>query len=68
LRDGYAKDRHRVYLKGDVISGSDPATFEILRDGYSNDSVRVFLGRCVLPDSDPKTWVLLAMPFWSTTA
>lgn len=67
LRDGYAKDRHRVYLKGDVICGADPATFEILRDGYSKDSARVFLGRCVLPDADPKTWVLLG-DYWSRDA
>lgn len=67
LKDGYAKDRAHVYLKGDLIPGADPASFEILKDGYARDSHHVFLSRCSLDGADPATWSLIA-EYWSRDA
>jgi len=67
IKDGYAKDRSHVYLKGEVIPDADPATFTILSGGYAKDVHRVFLSRCSLPGADPDTWRFIA-EFWSRDA
>ncbi len=67
LKDGYARDRTQVYLKGDVIAGADPVSFEILKDGYTRDKNHVFLSKCSLDGADPQTWRLIA-EYWSRDA
>lgn len=47
---GFAKDAKHVFLQGRVISGADPATFEVFHNHYTRDAKNVYIGREVFCD------------------
>lgn len=49
----YAKDAKHVFLRGQIIPGADPATFEVLRGVFSRDAKQVYAGREVFCDDAP---------------
>lgn len=58
----YARDRHRVYLRGRALAGVDPATFEILDGSYSRDASHVYRGETRICD-DPAHFEVLSANF-----
>ncbi len=58
----YAKDRQRVFLRGQPVKDADPASFEILTDGFSRDAAHVFRGDTVICD-DPAHFEILSANF-----
>jgi hypothetical protein len=42
--DSYAKDKQRVFYKGDIIEGADAATFEALDEWYAKDKNKGYYG------------------------
>ena len=49
----YARDAKHVFLRGRVLPGADPATFEVLEGAFARDAKSVFLGDQVFCDDAP---------------
>jgi hypothetical protein len=62
-RQGYAKSPTSVYYEGRQISGSDPATFQILdkREDMAKDAKQVYLRGGEIEGADPASFALTAM-------
>lgn len=58
----YARDVKRVYLRGQVIPGADPATFEIVDPRFARDARQVYLGHQVFCD-DPANFSRVSINF-----
>lgn len=49
----YARDAKHVFLRGRVLAGADPTTFEVLEGPFARDAKSVFLGDQVFCDDAP---------------
>ena len=63
----FGKDNKNVYYQGNIINGSDPATFQFLggvrtlisATGYSKDKRNVYYLGDIIPDADSASFVIL---------
>lgn len=53
----YAKDARHVYFGGDVITGADPKTFQVVTARFGKDAQHVYLMTEVVPEADATTFV-----------
>lgn len=52
----YSKDKHNVYFEGEIISGADVATFEVLEQLHAKDAKHAYYKKGMLKGVDPKTF------------
>ncbi|MCI0662069.1 MAG: DKNYY domain-containing protein [Acidobacteria bacterium] len=63
----YAKDKNKVYYKGDPILGADPLTFVLLEGGdyanYAKDKDHVYLLYYPVLNADPNSFSEIKFPY-----
>jgi len=60
---GYAKTDSAVFVHGKVLSGIDPASFQVFENSsYARDRTSVLVDGEVIPGADPATFEVLAAP------
>ena len=59
LKDGYAKDKNKVWYLADIISGADVATFQSLGEGYTKDRARAYFAGSVIEKADAGTFIVV---------
>ena len=55
-KNGYAKDKLRVYYKGFPVEGADPVSFELITEHYGRDADHVYYELELVPGADPATF------------
>lgn len=64
----YAKDNHRVYVRGFEIPGADPKTFRVLGGPYARDNAKLYCGTLTMPPANTERFeVVLSSSTWSET-
>jgi hypothetical protein len=57
--DSYAKDKQKVFYKGDIIKGADATTFETLDEWYASDKNKGYYGRDSIISSKGRTFQVI---------
>ena len=55
-KNGYAKDKLRVYYKGYPVEGANPLSFERITEHYGKDADHVYYELELVPGADPATF------------
>jgi hypothetical protein len=63
LRDGYARDRARMFFRGLAFPVKDIETFEILDNGFARDRVTGYYHQAAVPGSDGSSFTGLDLHY-----
>jgi len=59
LKDGYVKDKNKIWYLADVIAGADTATFQSLGEGYAKDKSHAYFAGGVIEKADIATFIIV---------
>lgn len=62
-REGYAKDKNKVFYEGQVIERTDATSFIVDDEIYARDNNHVYFQGVIVQRADPRTFVSLGFPY-----